>query len=152
MHDRAMHPVSLERRFRWWRYGVSHSQLLLFAHAGHDHDEHLSVLFEDVRAVKLQSSYQPLILQPADDDTRAGILSFAQVPARHHQARFLCLALPTSETEPGFVACARATILANPVSVDSRPGTWNEHSRVLHVLTQQRPAWPSRCQTSPNLQ
>ena len=134
-----MEPITLNRRFRVWRYGVGHSQLLLHAHADSSHDEHLNVLFEDVRAVKLRASYQPLILQPADQNTHADILTFAQIPARH-QARYLCLTLPTADTEPGFIACARATILTTKATDPADPYTWNEHSRVLHSLKQPHPA------------
>jgi hypothetical protein len=139
LHDRAMQRIALERRFRWWGYGVGHSQPLLHAQADREHDEHLNVLFEGVVAVKLQLSYQPLILQPADGDERANILAFARIPERLH-ARILCLTLPAEETEPGFIAAARATILANPNGDDIKPGTWNERSKVLHVLTQQQPS------------
>jgi hypothetical protein len=139
LHNRAMEPTTLHRRFRPWSYGVGHSQLLLHAQADRSHDEHINVLFEDVRAVKLRSSYHPLILQPANQDTRVGILTFAQVPARY-QARFLCLTLPAPDAEPGFIACARATVLATNATDPADAYTWNEYSRVLHVLKQPRPA------------
>ncbi|MGK5444585.1 hypothetical protein ACSNN7_22555 [Micromonospora sp. URMC 105] len=131
-----MEPITLDRRFRPWRYGVGHSQLLLHAHADSSHDEHINVIFEDVRAVKLRSSYHPLTLQPAEQDARASILAFAQVSARH-QARFLCLTLPTPDAEHGFVACARATVLTTNASGPDAY-TWNERSRLLYVLKQTR--------------
>ncbi|MFI7219224.1 hypothetical protein [Micromonospora maritima] len=132
-----MEPITLDRRFRPWRYGVGHSQLLLHAHADSNHDEHINVFFDDVRAVKLRSSYHPLILQPANQDTRASSLAFAQVPPRH-QARFLCLTLPTADAGPGFIVCARATVLATNASGSGDAYTWNEHSRLLYVLKQPR--------------
>jgi hypothetical protein len=103
--------IVLDRYFRVWRYGVGHSQLLLHARAGDADLEHLNVLFEDVRAVKLRSSYQPLTLRPADDPIRTEILTFADVPARH-QHRYLTLTLPSPSGEAGFILCARATVLA----------------------------------------
>ncbi|MET7804168.1 hypothetical protein [Micromonospora chersina] len=133
-----MEPLTLRRRFRPWRYGISHSTLLLHAHADSSHNEHLNVIFEDVRAVKLCPSYNPLILQSAEDDTRANILAFAQVP-EHHQARYLCLALPTADTEPGFIACARVTVLANTATDSGDAYTWNEYSRLLHQLREPSP-------------
>lgn len=135
-HDRVVEPIVLDRRFRWWRYGVGHSQLLLHAHADADHDEHVNVLFEGVYAAKLRLSYRPLILHRADDETRAGILAFSEIPARH-QARLLCLALSSPRAEAGFVACSRATVLANAKadSSDFVVDVWTDHSRVLHALT-----------------
>jgi hypothetical protein len=67
--------IVLDPYFRVWRYGVGHSQLPLHARPGEADLEHLSVLFEDVRAVKLRSSYRPLILRPADDPTHTEILT-----------------------------------------------------------------------------
>ncbi|GAA1893851.1 hypothetical protein GCM10009687_74140 [Asanoa iriomotensis] len=136
-----MESVALDRSFRLWSYGIGHSQLLLHARAEGNHDEHLNVLFEGVVAVKVRASCQPLVLQRADHDTRASVLAFAQVPARI-QAQILCLALPSPSPSPsppqaeaGFVACARATVLANANSDDMTADRWNENSRVLHVLT-----------------
>jgi len=51
-------PIVLDHRFRVWGYGVGHSQLLLHARADATDFEYLNVLFEDVRAVKLRSSYE----------------------------------------------------------------------------------------------
>ena len=126
-------PIVLDRRFRVWRYGVSHSQLLLHAHAGTAHLEHLNLLFEDVRAVKLRASYQPLILALADNPTRDGILIFAEIPERHRH-RYLSLTL-ANEPEAGFVLCARATVLAVDKTNDQSPNhPWPEGARVLHVF------------------
>jgi hypothetical protein len=126
-------PIVLDRRFRVWRYGVSHSQLLLHAHADSSHLEHLNVLFEDVRAVKLRSSYQPLILAPAGNPARNDILAFADMPERH-RLRYLSLTLST-EPEAGFVLCARATVLAVDKTNDQSPAhPWPDGARVLHIL------------------
>ena len=123
----------LDRRFRVWRYGVSHSELLLHAHADTTHLEHLNVLFEDVRAVKLRSSYQPLILAPAGNLVRDDILAFADVP-QQHRLRYLSLTLST-EPEAGFVLCARVTVLALDKTNDPNPiRSWPDGARVLHTL------------------
>ena len=129
-----MEPIELDRRFQWWRYGAGHSQLLLHAHADDTHEEHLNVLFEGVCAVKLRRSYRPLILQLADDETRAGILAFAEIPVRH-QDKLLCLALSSPRAEAGFVACSRVTVLANAAGDDKVADRWTDHSRVLHAWT-----------------
>ncbi|MEV4624975.1 hypothetical protein AB0J90_01610 [Micromonospora sp. NPDC049523] len=128
-----MEPITLHRWFRPWSYGIGHSQLVLHADADSSDNEHIDVLFEDVRAVKLGGSYRPLILEPADPDTRAGVLAFAQIPVRH-QARYLCLTLPKPDAEPGFILCARATVLASETSNPRHHPVRNEQARVLHLL------------------
>jgi len=126
-------PIVLDRRFRVWRYGVSHSQLLLHAHADTTHLEHVNVLFEDVRAVKLRSSYQPLILAPAGNPVRNDILAFADIPERH-RLRYLSVTLST-DPEAGFVVCARATVLAVDKTNEQHPiRSWPDGARVLHTL------------------
>jgi hypothetical protein len=97
-------PIMLDRRFRAWCYGVSHSQLLLHAHADATYLEHVNVLFEDVRAVKLRSSYEPLSLAPAGDPVRNDMLAFADIPERHRR-RFLTLTLSTEPRQDS--SCAR---------------------------------------------
>jgi hypothetical protein len=112
---------------------VGHSQLLLHARAGATDAEHLNVLFEDVRAVKLRSSYQPLILSPTDDLSRDDILAFAGIPERH-QHRYLSLTLST-QPEAGFVLCARATVLGVGKTNDQTPlHPWPDDARVIHTL------------------
>jgi hypothetical protein len=41
-----------------------------------------------------------------------------------------------SNVEPGFIACARATVLATKATDPADPYTWNEHSHVLHSIKQ----------------
>jgi hypothetical protein len=122
-----------------WRYHIGHSELLLHGRADVEGEEHLNVLFEDVSAVKLQRSYKPLVLQRADDDTRADLLSFTGIV--HFQARYLCLILPTPDTEPGFIVCGRATVLAHPhdrsYGLDRGALKRNGHARVLHSMRHQ---------------
>jgi len=131
--DGFVEPIVLDRRFRVWRYGVGHSQLLLHAHADAADFEHLNVLFEDVRAVKLRSSYQPLILAPAGNPVRDDILAFADIPERH-QHRFLSLT-PSTSPEAGFVLCARATVLAVDKTNDQTPNlSWPDGARMIHTL------------------
>lgn len=130
-----MDPVVLDRRFQPWRYGVGHSQLLLHSPAGNAHEEHVNALFEGVVAVKLRRSYRPLILQVADRATRAEILAFAQIPERHQEG-ILCLTLPTQEPDigSGFIACARATILATHASAPRNTDIWAGNPTILHHL------------------
>jgi hypothetical protein len=136
-----VNPIVLDRWFRVWRYGIGHSQLVFHARAGSGDPEHVNVLFEDVRAVKLRSAYRPLVLQPVDEPTRAQLLGFAGLPARH-QARMLCLGLSDQGAESGFVVCGKATVLAVPKEPDGEkvhPLTvWPEHARPIYCLTQPR--------------
>ena len=128
-----MNPIVLDRRFQVWRYGVGHSELLLHAHAGAADVEHVNVLFEDVRAVKLRTSYQPLILASAAHAMRDGILAFADIPQRH---RFQYLSLTLSaRPESGFVLCARVTVLAvNKAEAETPMRAWPDGARVIHAL------------------
>jgi len=132
--DEVVDPIVLDRRFRAWSYGVGHSQLLLHARADAAQLEHLNVLFEDVRAVKLRSSYQPLILALAPGPVRNGILAFADMPVRH-QHRYLSVTL-SAEPEDGFVLCARATVLAADKTKDQNSirFSWTDAARMLHTL------------------
>jgi hypothetical protein len=128
-----MDPIVLDRRFRVWGYGVGHSQLLLHARADAADSEYLNVLFEDVRAVKLRSSYRPLILAPAGDPIRNDILAFAEIPEQH-RLRYLSLTL-SAQPEAGFVLCARATVLAMDRTNDHTPiHPWPDGARVIHTL------------------
>ncbi|GIE35774.1 hypothetical protein Ait01nite_088190 [Actinoplanes italicus] len=123
----------LDRQFRVWGYGVAHSRLLMHARADTADPEYLNVLFEDVRAVKLRSSYQPLILASASNPVRNDILAFAAIPERHRH-RFLSLTLST-EPEARFVLCARATVLAVDTTKDHTPlRPWPDGARVIHAL------------------
>lgn len=129
-----MESIVLDRNFRVWRYGVGHSQLLLHAPAGDDEREHLNVLFEDVRAVKLRSSYRPLILRPADGQIRNEMLAFADIPARHRHT-YLSLILPSPPSGCGFILCARATVLAVPKIDQPAPtDSWPSDAKVIHVI------------------
>jgi hypothetical protein len=119
----------LHRRFRVWRYGVGHSQLLLRSPAGGNESDAVHVLFEGVRAVKLRTSYHPLTVRRAAGEERERVLAFAEVPERLH-GRMLCLTLP-SEDE-GFIVCGRATVLTMPGN--DMDTWWPENARVLHQI------------------
>lgn len=131
-----MDPIVLHGGFRPWRYQVSHLQLLLHARA-ESGGEHLSVHFEGVHAQKLRGRYRPLVLQPADPDSRARILDFAGIPDRL-RARMLCLTLPSEDD--GFVVCGVARVRAIPhhTQTDSRDtssdGWFPAGHRLLYVL------------------
>lgn len=99
--------------------------------------EHLNVLFEDVRAVKLRSSYRPLILRPANGEIRSGMLDFGGIPAGYRH-RYLALILPSPPSRPGFILCARAAVLAvAKTDQDTPPGPWAPSARVIHQVRSQ---------------
>ncbi|MGY0231035.1 hypothetical protein [Longispora urticae] len=127
-----MDPITLDRRFVPWQFGVGHSRLLLRSRARGGDAEQLSVLFTGVRAVKLRTSYEPLELRPADRADRELILDFAEIPDRL-RSRYLCLTLPVENA--GFVICARATVLAGDADRDPGDRWRSDEARVLHVLT-----------------
>jgi hypothetical protein len=135
--DRFVDLIALDRYFQVWRYGVGHSELLLHARAGEADLEHLDVVFEDVRAVKLRSSYRPLILRAADDITREHVLTFAGIPARHRH-RYLSLTLPSPPGEEGFIVCGRTTVLTVPkAQAPGSLGFWPTGTRTVHVFRNQ---------------
>jgi len=135
-----MEPIVLDRWFQVWRYTLGHSELVFRAWSGDPGVENVYVLFEAVRAVKLRSSFRPLVLQPADQRTRGQLLAFAGIPARHH-ASMLCLALPYRDTDPGFVVCARATVFTAPNHQDA--DWWRRHGRQTHLLNQKTVSAPT---------
>jgi hypothetical protein len=128
-----MESIVLDRHFRVWRYGIGHSQLLLHSRAGAADADYVNVLFEDVRAVKLRSSYRPLILQPAEEAMREQLIGFAGIPPLFHD-RMLYVVLSDHKTEPGFVVCARVTVLTVPKDPERPDAFWPEHADPIHVL------------------
>ena len=86
-----------------------------------DDAEHINVLFEDVRAVKLRAAYRPLILHTAGSPDRLEPLEFAEIPVRFRPGR-ICLTLPTSQD--GFIVGAKAAVLALARSDDEPDRGW----------------------------
>jgi hypothetical protein len=112
--------------------------LLLHARAGAAESEHLNVLFEDVRAVNLRSSYQPLILGSAGDPARDDIPAFAGIPPQHRH-RYLALELPSRPAESGCILCARVTVLGVDKADDRSSGdVWPTGARVTSTRSTQR--------------
>lgn len=95
-------PWRTERRFRLWRYGVGHSQLMLRS-PGDGGDETLSIQFEAVEFMKLRRSYADLVLRLPREDEKVGFVEIKSLPIPQ-----LCLVLE-SRTHIGFVACSRVT-------------------------------------------
>lgn len=105
-------PLLLERRFRPWRYGVSHSELRLRSVDRASTRDFVEVFFCGVLGVKLKSTYESLMLAEADRRSAEEILRFAGVPdARASRVR--CLTLETGG-EGGFVVCLGFSVWSYP--------------------------------------
>jgi hypothetical protein len=131
-----MLPIVLERHFRPWAYGVGHSRLVLLSRATGDDPDDIRVHFHGVRAVHLRSSYHHLVLDAVDEQWRAEMIAFVDVPPRHRD-RLLYLSV-SSGLHPGYVVCATANIVAVPR--ESRPtALWTEPPPESRDLYQLRP-------------
>ncbi|NUO58270.1 MAG: hypothetical protein HOV78_16500 [Hamadaea sp.] len=125
----------IERPFRLRHYMVSHTRLILHSFAQPDEPESFSVLFGGVQAMHLHTRvYHPLIIEEADEATRAGMLAFAAIPERI-QDRMLCLTLPDSQGGAGSIVCYFASVFARPRDqsggVDARAFDEARHIRTI---------------------
>ncbi|BEL04789.1 hypothetical protein Q0Z83_029800 [Actinoplanes sichuanensis] len=130
-----MESVALDGYFRIWSYGVGHSQLLLHAHTDDDGVDMVSMLCEDVSAMKLRRGYRGLTIRTADEPTRTRLLGYAEVPDFRRPAQ-ACLILPTEED--GFIVCGRARVLTGRQPRDQPSWRLPENARVLHVFPPDR--------------
>lgn len=82
---------SVDRRFRLWRYGVSHQTLMLRSTARFASDDTVDVWFDGVAASKLHHSFQPLKIRAAETGSLRSSRSPAAVSrAGVRWARRLC--------------------------------------------------------------
>lgn len=103
---------TVARRFRVWRYTVSHQTLVLRSSARFVRDEIVDAWFDGVAATNLHQGFMPLTIRAADRKERERILSWAAADIYdvHHKPP-LCLVLASSQPN-GFVVCAHARIEA----------------------------------------
>lgn len=98
-------PWTSPARFRVWRYGIGHSQLLLTSRSGPDSTAHIDLLFEAVQFIRLHRAYQGIHL--AEDPaalTDVAIDNPLGLP-------YLAVAISDStRTRTGLVVCSRVTI------------------------------------------
>ncbi|GAA2631408.1 hypothetical protein SMC26_22645 [Actinomadura fulvescens] len=106
-------PISFERRFRPWRYNVSHSELSLRSVDGADIIE---IQFFGVMGMKLKTVYERLDITLADGPETAEILTFSGVPGSQ-TAKVRCLTL----NDDSFVACLRFSAWARPRDTERDP-------------------------------
>jgi hypothetical protein len=116
MNDQAPDGMSpsflVERRFRIWRYTVSHMTLLLRSAAWHEGQETVDVWFDGVKAMNLQESFGPLTIRVAGPDERGQLLT--RVAGLIHDPVNrppLCLILSCDQYE-GSVVCAHVRVTA----------------------------------------
>ena len=112
MSERATLPLHFGRSFRPWRYGVSHSELVLRTVDNQSRTEIMKVTFFGVLGVKLKSRYRSLDISVADAAEAAEILSFVGL-SESHAPKVQCLLL-NAETDGGFVACGNFSVWAYP--------------------------------------
>ncbi|MGW5349140.1 hypothetical protein ACWERV_01300 [Streptomyces sp. NPDC004031] len=104
---------SVARRFRVWRYSVSHQMLLLRSIARFAGDDTVDAWFDGVAATNLHQGFEPLTVRAADPNERERIFAWSAADIYDLQRQPpLCLILASSQPD-GFVVCAHARIEAN---------------------------------------
>lgn len=102
--------LAVDRRFRVWRYTVSHQTLMLRSTARFAGDDTIDVQFDGVAAVSLHQSFQPLTIRAAELGERERMLEFARADLYDPDGRPpLCLVL-ASDGPDGYVVCAHARV------------------------------------------
>lgn len=104
-------PITFDRRFRPWRYSVSHSELSLRSVGAGPSDDVIEVTFYGVLGMKLKTVYQPLAISVADRERAGEILKFADVKETQ-ASKVQCLVL-NAGADDSFVACIRFSIWAH---------------------------------------
>ncbi|MFD6530696.1 hypothetical protein [Streptomyces sp. NPDC060184] len=107
-------PFSLAGRFRPWRFGVSHTELVLRSVARPNDDDVVELVFRGVIGMTLKSAYDSVVLAEASDARAAEILRFTGVAGRPQAQRVRCLTLEP-ESEESFVACVGFSVWSYPV-------------------------------------
>jgi hypothetical protein len=114
--ERAQLPLVFERKFRPWRYGVSHSELSIRSSGGEVDGEpaadFVDITFHGVVGMKLRSVYQGITLTRAERPAADEMLRFAGVADSSQAHRVQCLTLdPEGDS---FVACMRFSVWSHP--------------------------------------
>jgi hypothetical protein len=123
-------PLFLERKFRTWRYSVSHSELRLRSVGSDSERDFIEVTFYGVVGVKLKTVYRPLVITAATSEQRDEMLEFSCLP-ESQTSRILCLALK-ADSGDGFVACLRYSVWLHPKELEQgRSGGSHSGSRLI---------------------
>ncbi|MDP9791506.1 hypothetical protein J2S43_000018 [Catenuloplanes nepalensis] len=109
MDSRSRLPLTIDRRFRPWRYQASHRQLILSTDAPGKSTE-FEIVFLDVLAMQIRFAFDRLLI--ADAGRRPEIERFAEIPERHDD-RYLRLTVSDGEHE-GFVVCGAIHVREHP--------------------------------------
>lgn len=103
---------TVARRFRVWRYSLSHQTLVLRSIARFAGDDTVDAWFDGVAATNLHQGFEPLTVRAAEPDERERIFTWAAADIHDvHRRPPLCLILASSQPD-GFVVCAHARIEA----------------------------------------
>ncbi|MEU6707501.1 hypothetical protein [Streptomyces wuyuanensis] len=109
-------PLSIDRKFRPWRYSVSHSELRLRSVDPVSVPDVVEVSFYGVVGMKLKTVYRPLTLGLAEPAQAEEMLRFSDVE-ESRSSRVHCLALK-SDNGDGWVACLSYSIWSHPRDAD----------------------------------
>ncbi|WP_373304351.1 hypothetical protein [Streptomyces anandii] len=123
-------PIFFDRKFRPWRYSISHSELKLRSvEPASGSPEFIEVTFYGVIGMKLKTVYRPLTISHADPARAEEILRFSDVKESHSR-HVHCLAL-RSDSGDGFVACLSYTIWSHKGDSDHAPSDTPREGSVL---------------------
>lgn len=109
-------PISFDRKFRPWRYRVSHSELKLRSVDPVSVPDVVEVSFYGVVGMKLKTVYRSLVLDLAEPAQAEDMLRFSDVEGTH-SSRVHCLVLK-SDNGDGWVACLSYSIWSHPRDAD----------------------------------
>lgn len=109
-------PLSFDRKFRPWRYSVSHSELTLRSVDPDSARDVVEVTFYGVVGMKLKTVYQSLTIAIAGPAQIDEMLKFSEV-RESHSSRVRCLALK-SDGGDGLVVCLSYSIWLHPRDLD----------------------------------
>jgi hypothetical protein len=108
----AVLPLSFGRKFRVWRYAISHSELKLRSAGPASASDLIEATFYGVISLKLRTVYDPLTIAVAEPWQADELLRLANVK-ESRAARVRCLAL-RSEGDDGLVSCLSYSIWSHP--------------------------------------
>ncbi|MBE1497360.1 hypothetical protein H4696_004460 [Amycolatopsis lexingtonensis] len=112
MQPIARLPIAFDRKFRPWRYQLSHSELSLRSFGPDSADDFIQITFYGVLGVKLKTVYPRLELARAQDDQVREILEVAGL-GLERAPDVIALALKSSGPD-GLVACMSYTVRSCP--------------------------------------
>lgn len=123
-------PISFDRKFRPWRYSVSHSELKIRSVDSVPSGEVVEVTFYGVVGMKLKTVYQSLTIATAEREQVEEMLKFSEVREPYFE-RVRCLALK-SDCGDGLVACLSYSIWSHLGEPDyGEPGVPRQGSLLI---------------------